>query len=155
MLTRACAAPGGCVSVHVPALVVGERDMSDDHELAVNALDHAQPAHEQTPGTPSPSRDGRQPIVKRGPERRSRSGGRRRRLYLVEVTVGACRGKGESRLLGTIRRSDGTPQVTYNGRPLYFYEHEGPGEIKCHNVDLRGCLWWVVTPQGAPADGPP
>ncbi len=55
-------------------------------------------------------------------------------------------------LLGTIRRSDGTLQVTYNGRPLYFYEHEGPGEIKCHNVDLHGGLWWVVTPGGDPAE---
>jgi predicted lipoprotein with Yx(FWY)xxD motif len=54
-------------------------------------------------------------------------------------------------LLGTIRRSDGELQVTYNGRPLYFYEHEGPGEIKCHNVDLHGGRWWVVTPRGAPA----
>ncbi len=58
----------------------------------------------------------------------------------------------EVRLLGTIRRSDGTLQVTYNGRPLYFYEHEGPGEIKCHNVELHGGLWWVVTPRGDPAD---
>jgi predicted lipoprotein with Yx(FWY)xxD motif len=55
-------------------------------------------------------------------------------------------------LLGTIRRSDGTLQVTYDGRPLYFYEHEGPGEIKCHNVELHGGLWWVVTPGGDPAD---
>jgi predicted lipoprotein with Yx(FWY)xxD motif len=54
-------------------------------------------------------------------------------------------------LLGTIHRSDGSLQVTYNGRPLYFYEHEGPGEIKCHNVDLHGGLWWVVTPRGDPA----
>jgi predicted lipoprotein with Yx(FWY)xxD motif len=54
-------------------------------------------------------------------------------------------------LLGTIRRADGMLQVTYNGRPLYFYEHEGPGEVKCHNVDLHGGLWWVVTPRGEPA----
>jgi predicted lipoprotein with Yx(FWY)xxD motif len=53
-------------------------------------------------------------------------------------------------LLGTIRRDDGRLQVTYNGRPLYFYEHEGPGEIKCHNVNLHGGLWWVVTPSGDP-----
>jgi predicted lipoprotein with Yx(FWY)xxD motif len=53
-------------------------------------------------------------------------------------------------LLGTIRRDDGRLQVTYNGRPLYFYEHESPGEIKCHNVDLHGGLWWVVTPRGEP-----
>jgi predicted lipoprotein with Yx(FWY)xxD motif len=55
-------------------------------------------------------------------------------------------------LLGTIRRSDGKLQVTYNGRPLYFYEHEGPGEIKCHNVDLHGGRWWVVTARGEPAE---
>ena len=55
-------------------------------------------------------------------------------------------------LLGTIRRSDEQLQVTYNGRPLYFYEHEGPGEIGCHNVNLHGGLWWVVTPSGIPAD---
>ena len=53
-------------------------------------------------------------------------------------------------LLGTIRRDDGTLQVTYDQRPLYFYEHERPGEIKCHNVDLHGGLWWVVTPSGDP-----
>jgi predicted lipoprotein with Yx(FWY)xxD motif len=58
----------------------------------------------------------------------------------------------DASLLGTIRRSDGTLQVTYDGRPLYFYEHEGPGEIKCHNVDLHGGLWWVVMPGGDPAD---
>jgi predicted lipoprotein with Yx(FWY)xxD motif len=57
----------------------------------------------------------------------------------------------DPRLLGTIRRGDGKLQVTYNGRPLYFYEHEGSGEIKCHNVDLHGGLWWVVTPLGNPA----
>jgi predicted lipoprotein with Yx(FWY)xxD motif len=51
-------------------------------------------------------------------------------------------------LLGTVRRPDGKLQVTYNGRPLYFYEHEAPGEIKCHDVDLHGGLWWVVTPSG-------
>jgi predicted lipoprotein with Yx(FWY)xxD motif len=58
----------------------------------------------------------------------------------------------DARLLGTIRRDDGSLQVTYNGRPLYFYEHERPGEIKCHNVDLHGGLWWVVTPRGERAD---
>jgi predicted lipoprotein with Yx(FWY)xxD motif len=62
-------------------------------------------------------------------------------------SAGAGADKG---LLGTIRRSDGMLQVTYNGRPLYFYEHEAPGEIKCHNVDLHGGLWWVVTPRGEP-----
>ncbi len=57
----------------------------------------------------------------------------------------------EEGFLGTFRRGDGRLQVTYNGRPLYFYEHESPGEIKCHNIDLHGGLWWVVTPRGEPA----
>jgi predicted lipoprotein with Yx(FWY)xxD motif len=59
----------------------------------------------------------------------------------------------DAELLGTINRDDGALQVTYNGRPLYFYEHEGPGEIKCHNVNLHGGLWWVVTPDGDPVAG--
>jgi predicted lipoprotein with Yx(FWY)xxD motif len=58
----------------------------------------------------------------------------------------------DAALLGTIPRGDGMLQVTYNGRPLYFYEHEGPGEVRCHNVDLHGGVWWVVTPRGNPAD---
>ena len=70
---------------------------------------------------------------------------------LTEETPTAGAGVDAS-LLGTVRRSDGTLQVTYDGRPLYFYEHEGPGEIKCHNVDLHGGLWWVVMPNGNPAD---
>jgi predicted lipoprotein with Yx(FWY)xxD motif len=57
----------------------------------------------------------------------------------------------DASLLGTIRRPDGALQVTYDGRPLYFYEHEAPGEIKCHDVDLHGGLWWVLTPRGDPA----
>ncbi len=51
-------------------------------------------------------------------------------------------------LLGTIRRRDGRLQVTYAGKPLYFYAHEGPGEVRCHNVDLNGGLWWVVGANG-------
>lgn len=51
-------------------------------------------------------------------------------------------------LLGTIERRDGRRQVTYAGQPLYFYAHEGRGEVRCHNVDLNGGLWWVVGPDG-------
>ena len=51
-------------------------------------------------------------------------------------------------LLGTTRRRDGKLQVTYAGKPLYFYAHEGPGQVRCHNVDLNGGLWWVVGRDG-------
>jgi predicted lipoprotein with Yx(FWY)xxD motif len=58
-------------------------------------------------------------------------------------------GKGvDAGLLGTIERRDGKRQVTYAGQPLYFYAHEGPGEVRCHNVNLNGGLWWVVGPDG-------
>jgi predicted lipoprotein with Yx(FWY)xxD motif len=51
-------------------------------------------------------------------------------------------------LLGTTTRRDGSTQVTYSGHPLYYYAHEGPGEVKCHNISTHGGLWWVVTPTG-------
>lgn len=51
-------------------------------------------------------------------------------------------------LLGTTTRSDGTTQVTYNGHPLYYYAHEAPGEVRCHDVSTHGGLWWVVQPNG-------
>lgn len=51
-------------------------------------------------------------------------------------------------LLSTVKRRDGKLQVTYAGQPLYFYDHEGPGEVRCHNVNLNGGLWWVVGPDG-------
>jgi len=59
----------------------------------------------------------------------------------------AAKGVGAS-LLGTVKRRDGRLQVTYAGKPLYFYAHESPGEVRCHNVDLNGGLWWVVGPDG-------
>ena len=51
-------------------------------------------------------------------------------------------------LLGTAKRRDGRLQVTYGGKPLYYYAHEAPGEVRCHNVDLNGGFWWVVGADG-------
>ncbi len=51
-------------------------------------------------------------------------------------------------LLGTTERSDGKTQVTYGGHPLYYYAHEGPGEVECHDVFLNGGNWYVVQPNG-------
>ncbi len=47
-----------------------------------------------------------------------------------------------------MKRRDGKLQVTYAGKPLYLYAHEGPGEVSCHNVSLNGGLWWVIGPDG-------
>jgi len=51
--------------------------------------------------------------------------------------------------LGTTERDDGSTQVTYNGRPLYYYD-EPAGEVSCHNVDEFGGLWLAVQPNGEP-----
>ena len=59
-------------------------------------------------------------------------------------------GAAESKLLGTTERDDGTTQVTYAGRPLYYYVDDPPGEILCHNVEEFGGLWLAVQPSGDP-----
>lgn len=51
-------------------------------------------------------------------------------------------------LLGTTRRRDGRRQVTYAGRPLYFYVNEGRRQVFCHRVRSWGGLWLVVRPSG-------
>lgn len=56
--------------------------------------------------------------------------------------------KVQGSLLGTTERSDGTVQVTYGGHPLYYYAHEAPGEVKCHDIFLNGGNWYVVKPNG-------
>lgn len=54
-------------------------------------------------------------------------------------------------LLGTTTRRDGSVQVTYNGHPLYYYAHEQPGQVLCHDVVEYGGRWLVVTPEGEAA----
>jgi predicted lipoprotein with Yx(FWY)xxD motif len=41
---------------------------------------------------------------------------------------------------GVIRRPNGRLQVTHNGLAVYTYAHEGPGDVRCDNVDG----WFVV-----------
>jgi predicted lipoprotein with Yx(FWY)xxD motif len=59
-------------------------------------------------------------------------------------------GKGVDRsLLGTIRRPDGSRQVTYKGRPLYYYVGDRRrGQVLCQDVFEFGGLWLVVRPSG-------
>jgi predicted lipoprotein with Yx(FWY)xxD motif len=54
-----------------------------------------------------------------------------------------------ARLLGTTRRTNGSLQVTYAGRPLYYYVRDRrPGQILCQNVTEFGGVWRVVRPTG-------
>ena len=69
--------------------------------------------------------------------------------YIVTGTPQAGRGVKKS-LLGTIRRADGKRQVTYAGRPLYYYVGDRrPGQILCQDVFEFGGDWLVVRPSGA------
>ena len=59
-------------------------------------------------------------------------------------------GGAQSSDLGTITRSDGTKQVTYDGHPLYYFEGDtGPGTDKGQGVDGFGAKWWLVAPTGS------
>ena len=53
-------------------------------------------------------------------------------------------------LLGTVKRRDGRRQVTYGGHPLYYYAHEDPGVVLCHDVEEYGGLWLVLRRSGKP-----
>ena len=57
--------------------------------------------------------------------------------------------------LGTITRSDGSMQATYDGHPLYTYVGDkGPGQNKGNGLNLSGGLWYEMTVSGStPAPG--
>jgi predicted lipoprotein with Yx(FWY)xxD motif len=53
-------------------------------------------------------------------------------------------------LLGTIKRGDGTTQVTYNHHPLYYYSGDsGPGQQNGQGLNAFGAKWFVVGPAGS------
>jgi predicted lipoprotein with Yx(FWY)xxD motif len=89
-------------------------------------------------------------VFERDSRNRSRCYGECARLWPPVYTTGKPRaGSGvRASLLGTITRRNGRRQVTYAGKPLYYYVHEGPGQVLCHNVFLNGGRWWVVGPNG-------
>jgi predicted lipoprotein with Yx(FWY)xxD motif len=53
-------------------------------------------------------------------------------------------------LLGTIRRRDGSRQVTYGGQPLYFYVNDPRGRVLCNDVAEFGGTWYALTAEGDP-----
>ena len=56
--------------------------------------------------------------------------------------------------LGTITRSDGSKQVTYDGHPLYFFAGDsGAGQITGQGSNGFGAKWWLVAPSGAEITG--
>ena len=62
------------------------------------------------------------------------------------LTVGAGVKKS---LLGTVKRKNGRRQVTYAGKPLYYYVGDTrPGQILCQDVFEYGGRWLIVRPSG-------
>jgi len=70
------------------------------------------------------------------------------------VTGSPQAGTGVSQsLLGTITRSDGTLQVTYNGHPLYFFIADtATGVAHGQGVKAFGAEWYVVNATGSKID---
>jgi predicted lipoprotein with Yx(FWY)xxD motif len=61
------------------------------------------------------------------------------------VTAGA----GVTGRLGTIKRSDGSTQATYDGHPLYTYVADSaPGQAHGNDLNLNGGLWREVPTAG-------
>jgi predicted lipoprotein with Yx(FWY)xxD motif len=61
------------------------------------------------------------------------------------VTAGA----GVTGRLGTIKRSDGSTQATYDGHPLYTYVGDSaPGQAHGNALNLNGGLWRDVPTAG-------
>ena len=69
--------------------------------------------------------------------------------YWPPATGTPTAGPGIPGKLGTIRRSDATAQVTYNGHPLYTYVGDtAPGQAFGNNLNLNGGLWHEMTVPG-------
>ena len=68
-------------------------------------------------------------------------------------TVGA---EADASQVGTARRSDGKPQVTYNGHPLYLYRgDQRPGDTTGQGSTGFGAPWYVLSPAGSEITGRP
>lgn len=62
----------------------------------------------------------------------------------------------EAALVGTIERSDGRPQVTYAGHPLYLFAGDtAAGDTSGEGVDAFGGRWYAVSAQGDAVHGSP
>jgi predicted lipoprotein with Yx(FWY)xxD motif len=56
--------------------------------------------------------------------------------------------------LGTTQRSDGQPQVTYNGHPLYTYTGDSkPGDVNGQGLTAFGAAWFALSPSGSVSGG--
>jgi len=65
--------------------------------------------------------------------------------YWPPVTGTAAVSPGLPGRVGTIKRTDGSAQLTYNGHPLYTYVGDtAPGQARGNNLNLNGGLWHEI-----------
>jgi predicted lipoprotein with Yx(FWY)xxD motif len=76
--------------------------------------------------------------------------------YWPPVTGPVTAGPGVTGTLGTITRSDGTVQATYDGHPLYTYVGDTtPGQDKGNGLNTSGGVWYAMTVSGAKLSASP
>ena len=69
-------------------------------------------------------------------------------VYWPPVT-GAAASHGLPGRVGTITRTDGSRQLTYDGHPLYTYiADSAPGQARGNNINLNGGVWHEVPVSG-------
>ena len=68
---------------------------------------------------------------------------------------GSVTAPGVTGTFGTITRSDGSTQATFNGHPLYtFTADTSPGQAKGNGLNQDGGVWHEITTSGAAAPAP-
>jgi predicted lipoprotein with Yx(FWY)xxD motif len=62
-------------------------------------------------------------------------------------------GSASSADLGTMKRADGTTQVTYNGHPLYLYvKDKDDGDAYGEGIKSFGAEWYALSSSGKKVD---
>jgi predicted lipoprotein with Yx(FWY)xxD motif len=63
-------------------------------------------------------------------------------------------GGAQAAMVSSTARTDGAPQVTYNGHPLYLYEGDRkPGDTNGQGLTAFGAAWYVLSPAGDQVSG--
>ena len=64
--------------------------------------------------------------------------------------TGPATASGVTGTFGTIKRSDGSTQATFDGHPLYTFAGDtAPGQAKGNGLNAAGGLWWEMTVNGS------
>jgi len=70
-------------------------------------------------------------------------------VYWPPVIGRPTAGPGVTGKLGSIKRSDGSTEATYDGHPLYTYIADtAPGQDHGNDIDLNGGFWYQMTVAG-------